>query len=190
MHRWEMEQEKKLAELEERRILHELESRLAEAQMHEQLERDGDEPNARSNQGDEYRERSGHWEEVTDHPVYTSGARNNEETPRETVANRMSFETHNVQLGPTHSTRPPPACCHEQAFNTVGITPQCSFPSNLVNNIHSIAKVIKPKYSFLNILMRNKTNTIREFISSTAYRYQNPRLPPSRSMNINNKLST
>ena len=152
MHRWEMEQEKKLAELEGRRRLHELESRLAEARMHEQQERDGDDPNARSNQGDEYRERSGHLEKVTDHPVDTSVARKNEETPRETVANRMSIETYNVQPtelqpttqndttqshlnqmllysnppqhGPTHSTRPPPACCHEQAFNTVVIKPK------------------------------------------------------------------
>ena len=102
----------------------------------------------RTNQSVEYRERSGHLEEVTDHPVDTSGTRNNEETPRETVANRTSFETHNVkptelqqatqndmtqshlnqmplysnppQHSPTHSTRPPSACCHEQAFNTIG----------------------------------------------------------------------
>ena len=65
--------------------------------MHEQLEHDGDDPDARSNQGDEYRERSGHLEEVTDHPVDTSGTCNNEETPRETVANQTSFETRNVQ---------------------------------------------------------------------------------------------
>ena len=62
MHRWEMEQEEKLAELEEVRRLHELEIRLTEARMHEQLEYDGDDPDERSNQSDEYRERSGHLE--------------------------------------------------------------------------------------------------------------------------------
>ena len=50
MHRWEMEQEKKLAELEERRRLHEFEIRLTEARMHEQLEYDGDDPDERSNE--------------------------------------------------------------------------------------------------------------------------------------------
>ncbi|CAB4004878.1 Hypothetical predicted protein [Paramuricea clavata] len=58
-----MEQQKKLAELEERHRLHELEVRLAEAQMQEQLEHDED---------DDYPERLDHLEEQVDHPIAAS----------------------------------------------------------------------------------------------------------------------
>ena len=72
-----------MAELEERRRLHELEVRLAEAQMDEELGRKEVDPGMRSNQGDEYTEGLYRLEEPLDHPL---AVQNNNRTLRVNTA--------------------------------------------------------------------------------------------------------
>ena len=105
--------------------------------MQEQLEHDEDDPDSRSNRGDDYPERLDHLEEQVDHPIAASGMNNNIETstrdttdiPRVALANQTSLETHNspsAQLPKTtRNGEIPPQLSRMQPYPN---HPQCSPP--------------------------------------------------------------